>query len=300
MGSRSATRRHFAERLGKSAGLGGVWERCGRVGRAGQHGKLNLPTSAPSDGDKALLLCGRGGRAPGCRGCHDRCRRGRVCAPASGGGVLVHGHPHRARPGSAFVHLQDARHYKDQATFVERDGSDFRATDLPLVVSLFGHLFHDEHRAPPTRRAASMRASSRLRASPVAYAQAPTMCRRSSSRQGVVVRVSRCRATYASRTSCDAAAGPRRSLKRARRIINRNGESSGASTRLFKNARREAPSLRSRMPHKADRQHSSPSCLITTVKWLSRELSSYPIRHARPVERFGIRGTIPLSRDANL
>ena len=53
-------------------------------------------------------------------------------------------------------------------------------------------------------------------------------------------------------------------------------------------------------PHKADRQHSSPSCLITTVKWLSRELSSYPIRHARPVERFGIRGTIPLSRDASL
>ena len=42
------------------------------------------------------------------------------------------------------------------------------------------------------------------------------------------------------------------------------------------------------------------SCLITAVKWLSRELSSYPIRRARPVERFGIRGTIPLSRDASL
>ena len=33
---------------------------------------------------------------------------------------------------------------------------------------------------------------------------------------------------------------------------------------------------------------------------LGREPSSYPIRDARPVERFGIRGTIPLSRDASL
>ena len=33
---------------------------------------------------------------------------------------------------------------------------------------------------------------------------------------------------------------------------------------------------------------------------LGREPSGYPIRHARPVERFGIRGTIPLSRDASL
>ena len=47
------------------------------------------------------------------------------------------------------------------------------------------------------------------------------------------------------------------------------------------------------------RRHSSPSCLITTVKWLSRIPSGYPIRRARPVERFGIRGTIPLSRDAS-
>ena len=62
----------------------------------------------------------------------------------------------------------------------------------------------------------------------------------------------------------------------------------------------EARRLYRGRPHKADRQHSSPSCLITTVKWLSRIPSGYPIRRARPVERFGIRGTIPLSRDASL
>ena len=33
---------------------------------------------------------------------------------------------------------------------------------------------------------------------------------------------------------------------------------------------------------------------------LGREPAGYPIRHARPGERFGIRGTIPLSRDASL
>ena len=36
------------------------------------------------------------------------------------------------------------------------------------------------------------------------------------------------------------------------------------------------------------------------VMRLGREPSSYPIRHAQPVGRFGIRGTIPLSRDASL
>ena len=33
---------------------------------------------------------------------------------------------------------------------------------------------------------------------------------------------------------------------------------------------------------------------------LGREPAGYPIRHARPGERFGIRGTIPLARDASL
>ena len=38
------------------------------------------------------------------------------------------------------------------------------------------------------------------------------------------------------------------------------------------------------------------ACCTQLAMRLGREPSSYPIRHARPVERFGIRGTIPLSR----
>ena len=38
------------------------------------------------------------------------------------------------------------------------------------------------------------------------------------------------------------------------------------------------------------------ACCTQLAMRLGREPAGYPIRHARPGERFGIRGTIPLSR----
>ena len=70
-------------------------------------------------------------------------------------------------------------------------------------------------------------------------------------------------------------------------------------TRLYRGHR--APSRPSSYGTLSLVQGDNPSLpMITTVPAYSVEIRRAfgPIRHARPVERFGIRGTIPLSRDA--